>query len=582
MSKRTIAGLLGVIGAAGVAAYNLRRQIWQQVMHLPPVQNDVSKEANVRVAMLDGVALATDVYRPKTDGRYPTILIRTPYGRANPLSAFSMHRIAERGYNVVCQDCRGCGDSEGDFEPYVHEAEDGKATIEWIVQQPWSDTQVGMWGQSYVGYVQWAAATTGTPYLKAMVPSITMAHLGYDPEAGNKLSRSLNWLYILDAMQNKERSQWQNMARMFNRKLQDEVVARGTSHLPLSTADEAAFGYSIPLYRNWMEHAEAEDDYWDTVDHRPAVKDITIPTHHVAGWYDIFLDGQLADYAAMRDAGAAMRNAGQTPYLTIGSWTHMDFGAQWETLRQSLDWFDAQLKGQQERLRATPIRLYVMGADEWRDYAAWPPPATATPYYLHENGRLAPTPSLPDSPPDPYHYDPADPTPNIGGALLSTHAGAHDNRDLEARADVLTYTTAPLTEPPEIIGPIRLQLYVQSNREHTDFFGRLCDVQEDGGPNGLASLNICDGFFRIEPGKGSRQADGTLCIELNLSPTAYRFQPGHRLRLQVSSGAHPRIARNLGTGDNNPHATEMVTAEQTVFHDVERPSALILPITLPG
>lgn len=570
MNKRTVAGILGAIGVAGVAAYILRRQIWQQVLHLPPAQNDVSRWSNMRVVMPDNVSLATDVYRPKGSNRFPTILSRTPYGRANPLSAFSMIRIAERGYNVVCQDCRGRGDSEGKFEPYVHEAEDGKATIEWIVKQPWSDGQVGMWGQSYLGYGQWAAAATGTPHLKAMVPSITMAHLGYDPETGIKLDRTMNWLYILDALQNEDRSRWQNISRMFNRRLQDKVVTLGTSHLPLSTIDEAAFGYPIPLYRNWIDHAEAEDGYWDTVDHRPAVKDVTIPTHHVAGWYDIFLDGQIIDYTAMRDAG-------QTPYLTIGPWTHIDFGGQWETLRQSLAWFDAQLKGQRERLRSAPVRLYMMGADEWRDYDSWPPPATPTSYYLRANGRLTPDTPLPHSPPDQYRFNPADPTPNVGGALLSVHAGPCDNRKLEARADVLTYTTAPLTEPLEIIGPICLQLYVQSNREYTDFFGRLCDVQPDG-----RSLNVCDGFFRIEPGKGRQQADGSLRIKMNLSATAYRFQPGHRLRLQVSSGAHPRIARNLGTGDKSPHATKMVTADQTVFHDAERPSVLVLPVTIPG
>jgi putative CocE/NonD family hydrolase len=180
---------------------------------------------------------------------------------------------------------------------------------------------------------------------------------------------------------------------------------------------------------------------------------------------------------------------------------------------------------------------------------------------------------LPYSRPDQYTYDPADPTPNVGGALLSRHAGAHDNRQLEARADVLTYTTAPLTEPLEIIGPIQLTLYVQSGQAYTDFVGRLCDVQPDG-----RSLNICDGFFRVEPGQARRISDGTLCIEMALAPTAYRFQPGHCLRLQIASGAHPRIARNLGTGESLIRETKMVTAEQTLFHDQAHPTALTLPV----
>lgn len=570
MPKNKLMALVALAGGVGLLAYSQRRWLWQRLLHLPPAQNKVQKQRNIHVTMPDGVSLATDLYRPQAAGRLPTILVRTPYGRANPLSVFTMARIAERGYNVVCQDCRGCFGSEGTFEPFVHEAEDGRATIDWIVKQPWSDGQVGMWGQSYVGYVQWAAATTGTPHLEAIVPSITMAHLGYNPDAGYKLDQEMNWLFILDAMHNEKRPRWQSLARFFNRQLQEEVVTRATNHLPPGTADEAAFGYPLPIYRRWLAHPDINDPYWRQVDHRPAVKAVTIPTHHVTGWYDIFLEGQIADYLAMRTAG-------QTPYLTIGPWTHVDFGVQWEALRQSLDWYDAHLKGQAGRLRPLPVCLYVMGADEWREYASWPPPASPARFHLHANGRLAPDLPAADSPPDRYHYDPAHPTPNVGGALLTNRAGAQDNREREARDDVLTYTTAPLTEPLEIIGPIRLTLTVHSNREHTDFLGRLCDVQPDG-----RSLNISDGFFRVEPGKGTRNADGSLAIELSLSPTAYRFRAGHRLRLQISSGAHPRIARNLGTGDKSIHATEMVTAAQTVFHDAARPSALTLNLSHVG
>jgi putative CocE/NonD family hydrolase len=286
----------------------------------------------------------------------------------------------------------------------------------------------------------------------------------------------------------------------------------------------------------------------------------------VAAWHDIFLNGQLADYEALCKAG-------QSPYLTIGPWTHMDLAVQWETLRQSLDWFDAQLKGQLEKLRPRPVRLYVMGANEWRDFDSWPPPARLTPHYLGANGRLTSTLASTDSPPDHYTYNPADPTPNVGGALLSRHAGSKDNRELEARADVLTYTSDPLTEPLTIIGPIWLTLYVQSSLAYTDFVGRLCDVQPDG-----RSLNICDGFLRIEPIQGTAMSDGTHCIELPLTPTAYQFQPGHSIRLQVASGAHPYIARNLGTGELLTHGTEMVTADQTIFHDTSHPSHLSLPV----
>jgi putative CocE/NonD family hydrolase len=348
--------------------------------------------------------------------------------------------------------------------------------------------------------------------------------------------------------------------------LEDRTVARGYNHLPFSTLDEAVLGRPVPVYRTWIEHTGPDDAFWRAIDYRPQVKDVTIPIHLVAGWYDIFLDGQMADYATLVAAG-------RIPYLTVGPWTHMDPELPGETLRAGLDWFDAHLKGKPGRLRSKPVRLYVMGANEWREYESWPPPADETPYFLHHGGWLSPERPSADSPPDRYRYDPADPTPGIGGALLSIHAGPRDNRPLEARPDVLTFTTEPLIEPLEIIGPLRLRLYVRSNREYTDFTGRLCDVQRDG-----RSLNISDGFFRVRPGKGQRQSDGSLLIELELSPTAYRFRPGHRLRLQVASGAHPRIARNPGTGEYNLHSSEMVAADQELFHDEARPSALILPI----
>ena len=573
--RRLLAGLalMGVGGAAYVA-YVRRRPLLARLLRLPPVQVGVTREENIRVPLADGLTLATDLYRPQASGRHPTVLIRTPYGRANLLTHFTAQRLAERGYNVVCQDVRGRFDSDGEFEPYVHEAADGQTTIEWIVQQPWSDGQVAMWGQSYVGYVQWAAAAAATasptPHLKALVPTITMAHLGYDGQRPLTLDRTLRWLLLLDAMENAELSALERLGRTLRADVQDRAIAPGWSHLPLATADEAVFGKPIPLYRTWVAHNQPDSAYWTAVDHRPKVKDITIPVHLVAGWYDIFLDGQLADYTALREAG-------REPYLTIGPWTHIESGGRWESLRVAIDWFDAHLKGRRQRLPAKPVRLYVMGAGEWRDYDAWPVPASLTPYYLQAQARLSPDLPPADSPSEHYRYDPADPTPNVGGPLLSSRAGPKDNRQLEARADVLTYTTLPLAQAVEVIGPVKLALFARSSREYTDFFGRLCDVYPDG-----RSINVCDGLFRVEPGRGERQADGSLYLEVDMTATAYRFRQGHSIRLQVSSGAHPRYARNLGTGEPALTGTAMVAAEQTIYHDEVRPSALLLPIAAKG
>ena len=219
-----------------------------------------------------------------------------------------------------------------------------------------------------------------------------------------------------------------------------------------------------------------------------------------------------------------------------------------------------------------PVRL---GADEWREFDAWPPPAEETRYHLHSDGGLSSEAAPAGSSPDRYRYDPADPTPAVGGPLfgLSGKRGAVDNRELESRSDVLVYTTAPLQRDVEIIGPVRLELYARSSLEHADFFGRLCDVHPDG-----KSINVCDGLFRLEPGRGEQQPDGSSRIEIDMWATAYRFRRGHSIRLQVSSGAHPHWNRNLGTGEPTATATTMVAAEQTIYHDREHPSAVILPV----
>jgi putative CocE/NonD family hydrolase len=243
-------------------------------------------------------------------------------------------------------------------------------------------------------------------------------------------------------------------------------------------------------------------------------------------------------------------------------------------LREGLIWFDAHLKGDRRRLRHRSVRVYVMGADEWRELDDFPPPARQTNYYLRAEGKLTTDPPGPTSPPDHYRYDPVDPTPALGGPLLAFKgAGPQDNRPLEARADVLCYTTPPLTREVEIIGPVRLELFARSSLPHTDFFGRLCDVTPDG-----RSTNVCDGLFRIEPGRGDAGPDGSLRVRIDMWATGHRFRQGHRLRLQVSSGAHPRWSRNLGTGEAPATGIRTAIAEQTIYHDEAHPSALVLPV----
>ena len=290
--------------------------------------------------------------------------------------------------------------------------------------------------------------------------------------------------------------------------------------------------------------------------------------HQISGWQDFFLRETLADYESLRAAG-------RTPYLTIGPWAHTELSVSLEALREGIYWFDAQLKGDTSNLRVNPVRIYVVGSGEWRRMETWPPPSSATQWYLQPERRLALHTATEVNTPDRYVYDPARPTPALGGAFFSARqGGVRDNRSLEARDDVLTFTSPVLDNDLEIMGTPRATLYVQSSVQHTDFFVRLCDVYPDG-----RSLNVTDGLLRVAPGVGDPQPDGSLRIELALWPTAANFARGHRLRVQVSSGARPRWSRNLGSGEDLGTGTRMACAGQEIFHDTLHPSHVSLPVT---
>jgi putative CocE/NonD family hydrolase len=572
---------LAVLAMVGVGLYRYRRALLARLLKLPPPRWGVSVQRNLPVPMPDGVRLWADHYAPKTTGEFPTILIRTPYGRGKeaglgngyPLAELPAQRFAERGYHVVVQGARGCFDSEGEFHPHVNEAADGQATVEWIRRQPWFSGVLGTWGPSYLGYMQWATASRVPESLNAMMVMIasaenfTVSH----PEGAFGLETRLRWSQGIAHQKKMHRRPLVDklVHRFFGRQEQSLQAAFG--HLPLLEADTVAAGEPIPFYRDVLNHDQPDEPFWAARDHRGAVAQVTGPVHLLGGWYDYYLRGLLRDYAALKAAG-------RQPYLTIGPWAHADAGGILTGLREGLAWFDARLKGDRGRLRQKPVRVYVMGAGQWRDLEDFPPPARPTRYYLQAGGRLATDLPAGPSEPDRYRYDPADPTPAVGGAILGiSGAGAQDNRSLEARPDVVCYTTPPLTREVEVIGPVRLELFVGSSRAHTDFFGRLCDVAPDG-----RSTNICDGLVRLAPGRGEPQPDGSLRVEVDLWSTAHRFRPGHRLRLQVSSGAHPRWSRNLGTGEPLATGRGTAVAEQAVYHDGTHPSALVLPVVGEG
>ncbi len=563
--------ILAILILVVLILYLCRGFLIARLLGLPPPQNKVSVTKDIKIAMPDGAELMTDHYAPKGEVPCPTILIRTPYGKSG-LSVF-VYRFAERGYHIIVQDVRGRFDSGGTYSPEINEAVDGKATLDWIAKQPWFNGALGTWGLSYLGYVQWAITGDAPPFLKAMVPIMSSPqHFSHThPEGAFALELRLYWILAL-----KLKEEWYKLS--FMEKImrmsstlsgkEFEKAKQAFMHLPLLEADVEITGEEVPIYREMISNTNPDLPYWRERDHSANVSQINAPVFLIGGWYDIILRCVLDNYATLKAAG-------KNPYITIGPWTHSQPQPTIVGLKDGLIWFDAHLKGDRSRLRGKPVRINVMGVNEWREMDEWPPKSQKTQYFLHSDAKLLPEEPSSESVPDSYKYDPADPTPSIGGALIEMKGGGpKDNSELEARSDVLCYTTPPLEEDLEVIGFVSLNLFVRSSLPHTDFFGRLCDVDPKG-----RSINVCDGLCRIEPGKGEPQEDGSLKIEVDMWATAYRFRKGNSLRLQVSSGAHPRWSRNLGTGEPVPTGTRMEVAEQTIYHDAEHASALILPVT---
>lgn len=534
-------------------------------LHLPPAQtHDIVITRDIPIPMPDGVALFADHYTPRGGSHLPTILVRSPYGRKGFFSALMVMPYAERGYQVLIQSCRGTAGSGGEFVYARYEHEDGLATIAWIKQQAWFSGELATVGASYLGFVQWAVAADAGPALKAIVPQVTASdfnHFRFQDGSLN-LELSLNW----STMMTQTAITGPKLSSLLLAGQRERNLERAYTHLPLGDADRMVVHRPSRHFQEQLRHGP-EDDYWKSVDYSERLQEVNAPTYLMGGWYDIFLPWQLQDYQALHAAG-------KQPSLLIGPWTHTSFTSAGIIVRETLAWLDTHVKGQQGRLHEMPVQLFVMGENRWRQFADWPPPCKSERWYLQAEGGLAlTTPST--SEPDHYRYDPVDPTPAVGGNSLGAtkHMGPKDNRSLEARTDVLVYTSAVLEQDLIVIGPIIADLYVRSSLEYTDFFARFCVVEASG-----KSINLCDGMQRLTPGSVVPQPDGSLHLSIEVWPTAYHFRKGQRIRIQISSGAHPRLVRNAGSGEPLATGTRLLVADQTVYHDPEHPSAMVLPI----
>ncbi|MEV1121197.1 CocE/NonD family hydrolase [Actinosynnema sp. NPDC049800] len=535
---------------------NLSSHRIQRLLGLdPPITRDLVVQRDLRTPMPDGVELLADRWAPRVGGESsPTALLRGPYGRRGAIGTALARPLAERGFQVLVQSARGTFGSGGAFDPMRHEREDGLATLAWLVEQPWFGGSIVLVGASYLGHVQWAVADSLPPQVKAMIPQVveSASTLEFLRADGFSLEAPFAWAVAVAGQERR-------FARLRN-VLQGRRTRRALTTLPLGRADVAATGRRSDYFQDVLAR-DADDERWVAMDHRRRVARTTVPVSSIAGWYDIFLPGQLRDFRVLREAGRPAR-------LTVGPWTHM---SQTDTaIREALGFGLALARGEEPPERA-PVRLYVTGEEAWRDFDSWPPHGyEPRRFHLRPGGGLGEQPPV-ESTPDRYRYDPADPTPAVGGVRLVSDSGPVDNTALEARPDVLTYTTEPLAEDVEVIGDVTAEVWFRSSLPHADVFVRLCDVDPRG-----RSVNVCDGLVTLSG------ADATTRAEVTLWPTAHRFRRGHRVRVQVSSGAFPRYARNTGTGEPHATATRLLVAEQSVHHDPDHPSAIVLPVRRPS
>jgi uncharacterized protein len=542
----------------------LSQTLARRMQLIEPRTLEVICERDLRIPMDDGAVLLADrwVARPDRAGPQPTVLVRSPYGRDKAVGLLFGRLLAERGLQVVIQSVRGTFGSEGSFAPFDERA-DGLATLRWIRTQPWHGDRIGMIGPSYLGLVQWAVAPDAGEDLTALAIAVSASQFYDQTYAGGSLAleNAGSWLVLVSTQEGRFALIAINRALRQLGALMDD--------LPLGDLDERALGAQVPWFREAIAHPTRDSQYWTARDYSTGVPRVRAPVQFVGGWYDILLPWMLEDFAALRGAG-------HHPQLRIGPWTHIAPGLAAAAHRDGIAWLRAHLLDDRRLLRDSPVRVYVTGERSgggWRELDDWPPPGTRErPLWLAAGGRLQDQAPPTDAPADRYRYDPANPTPAVGGPVLLAREAVVDNRELEARDDVLVFTGEPLDEHLEAIGRVRVELWARADSDYFDLFARVCDVDRDG-----VSRNVCDALASVAPDRFARAPDGTWTVAFNLWPIAHRFAAGHRIRVQVSSGAHPRYARNPGTGEDRTTGTALRAVEIELLHDRDHPSMLVLP-----
>ncbi len=572
------------------------------------MSDQITVEFDVPATMRDGTLLRANIFRPADEGSYPVLLTRTPYGKDffSAPAILDAVRMARAGYMVVIQDVRGRFRSDGEWAAFRHEAHDGYDSVEWAARLPHSNGNVGMYGLSYLGFTQWMAAAQTPPHLKAIMPSLTWADVrdgvvwrGAALELGLMAYWQLNAIALDVVLKRHQDSPIGERVKALGALIGeiDRLRSEGYRSLPLKDfeplmkLDIAPDFIEELISHPYSPERSAPFSVYESYDR------VKVPAYNIGGWYDIFCQGTLQNFTSLRSAGRTPE--ARQAKLLIGPWSHvsytnvvgeMDFGytsamafinAQFDLTALTQRWFDYWLKGIDNGiLKEPPIKLFVMGDNLWRDEHEWPLARTQyTPFYVHRHGALST--QLPDDEPaDHYRYDPANPTPTYGGALLMNALygpGVRDQRSIETRDDVLVYTSEPLARDTEVSGPVIVKLWACSDAPDTDFVARLIDVQPDG-----FAQNLTDGIIRARYRNGDTpewlESGKAYEFSINLWSTANVFKAGHRIRLDIASASFPRWDRNPNTGEPFGMSASLRLAQQTILHDAAHPSHVVLPL----
>ncbi|WP_461001299.1 CocE/NonD family hydrolase [Streptomonospora sediminis] len=535
---------------------------------LPPVRSPRIRTLRaLAIPLPGGGRLLADRHHPADDARAPLVLMRTPYGRR--ATTWMARLIAKRGYQVLVVGTSGTAGSSGRFAGWLLDEHEPRAIMDWLRTRPWFSGALATWGASFLGYTQWQMGTEPVAEWRAALIQDAPPDVGSFMYPGGVLALD-DWL------------RWAQQTRAPAKTGRDPSLLRGaaallpaalrgtraTDHLPVTGADRVLAGETIDFFQDWIRHRRRDAPLWAAMDHTANAAHLPPIVHLSGGWHDPFLPGVLAGDAALRSGAAG---AQRHVRLLIGPWTH-GWGLFTRTyMSEAFAVLDHALRGH-GRLPAAPVRLWVGGAGRWQEHGQWPPPGHP-PAALHLQpggglGRREP----PRCAPTPLRYDPADPTPSVGGPTLHG-GGPKDSRPLLDRPDTAAFAGPELDEGLEAVGEAVAEVHVRTALPHADIFVRVCDI----GPRG-AWTHVCDGIVRLdgtdpEVGTGT---DTERLARVHLWPLAHRFERGHRIGVLIAGGAHPRFERNLGTGDQL--GTAVRANDMAILHDPQHASALLLPL----